>query len=189
MIEHSINKLNNFISGWFIDATICTEIINYHKNNPNKKSGVTNKGVVDPLFKTSTDCVLENDILIEKYVYELQKCAEQYVKQYNYCDYYSPWTILENINIQHYSVGEAYHGWHTERVGNQEYISARHLVFMTYLNDVDDGGETEWYYQKIKVKPQKGLTVIWPADWTFTHRGLPSNSNDKYIITGWFSYK
>jgi hypothetical protein len=64
----------------------------------------------------------------------------------------------------------------------------RHLVFMTYLNDVEEGGETEWFHQNLRIKPEKGLTVIWPSDWTFTHRGLPSTIQDKYIITGWFNY-
>ena len=65
----------------------------------------------------------------------------------------------------------------------------QHLVFMTYLNDVKKGGETEWYYQKLKVKPKKGLTVIWGADWTFVHKGHTTFNEDKYIITGWFEFK
>ena len=60
---------------------------------------------------------------------------------------------------------------------------------MTYLNDVENGGETEFYYQKIKVKPEKGLTLIWSADWTFMHRGITTINEDKYIITGWFEFK
>ncbi len=59
---------------------------------------------------------------------------------------------------------------------------------MTYLNDIKEGGETEWYYQKLKVKPKKGLTVIWPADWTFTHRGITAKKEHKYIITGWINF-
>ena len=59
---------------------------------------------------------------------------------------------------------------------------------MTYLNDVTDAGETEFFYQKVKIKPKKGLTVIWPADWTFVHRGNITPTQDKYIITGWFNY-
>ena len=43
-------------------------------------------------------------------------------------------------------------------------------------------------FVKIKVKPEKGLTLIWPADWTFTHRGVPSSTETKYIVTGWFNY-
>jgi hypothetical protein len=59
---------------------------------------------------------------------------------------------------------------------------------MTYLNNVTDGGETEWYHQDLKIQPQKGLTVIWPADWCFVHRGNITPTQDKYIITGWFNY-
>jgi len=59
---------------------------------------------------------------------------------------------------------------------------------MTYLNTVEDGGETEFFHQQRSISPQKGLTVIWPADWTHTHRGVPSPTETKYIITGWFNF-
>ena len=61
---------------------------------------------------------------------------------------------------------------------------------MTFLNDItEDGGETEWLYQKIKIKPEKGLTVIWPAEWPWTHRGVMCEKQAKYIATGWYSFK
>ena len=59
---------------------------------------------------------------------------------------------------------------------------------MTYLNNVNDGGETQWKYQKIETKPVQGDTVIWPADWTHTHKGCVSKTETKYIITGWYSF-
>jgi hypothetical protein len=85
--------------------------------------------------------------------------------------------------------GQGFKIWHCERSGPVDTCVFRHLVFMTYLNDVTDGGETEWYHQQISIKPQKGLTVIWPVDWTFIHRGVPSSTQTKYIVTGWYSYK
>ena len=51
-----------------------------------------------------------------------------------------------------------------------------------------DAGETEFFHQKIKVKPQKGLTIIWPAEWTHTHRGIVSPTQTKYIMTGWYNF-
>ena len=60
---------------------------------------------------------------------------------------------------------------------------------MTYLNDVYDGGETEFMFYNLKIKPRKGLTLIWPAGWTHMHRGLPSEKSEKMIVTGWFSPK
>ena len=49
------------------------------------------------------------------------------------------------------------------------YTVYRFFVFMTYLNDVDDGGETYFNHFKIKVKPKYGKTMIWPAEWTHTY--------------------
>jgi hypothetical protein len=59
---------------------------------------------------------------------------------------------------------------------------------MTYLNDVHDAGGTEFFHQKLTVLPRKGLTLIWPADWTHTHRGIVSPTEEKYVITGWFDF-
>ena len=82
-------------------------------------------------------------------------------------------------------VKRAYPKEHCER---NERGNNRHLVFMTYLNDVEDKGETEFVLQNLKVKAEKGKTVIWPSDWTHTHRGIISPTQEKYIVTGWFSF-
>ena len=63
----------------------------------------------------------------------------------------------------------------------------RHLVFMTYLNDVENGG-TEFYYFPDTMYKQKGLTIIWYVGWTHTHRGVVNDVDEKYIITGWYSF-
>jgi hypothetical protein len=81
--------------------------------------------------------------------------------------------------------GEGFYEWHCERGGYP--ASHRVLVYMTYLNDVENGG-TEFKFQKIKIDAKKGLTLIWPSDFTHTHRGIISNEEEKYIITGWFSF-
>lgn len=66
--------------------------------------------------------------------------------------------------------------------------AGRVLVWTLYLNDVTDGGETEFPYQSLKVKPEKGMLCIFPASFTHTHRGNPPYSNDKYILTGWVTF-
>ena len=64
----------------------------------------------------------------------------------------------------------------------------RFLVLFVYLNDVEEGGETEFLYQKCRFKPEKNTMLVWPAQFTHVHRGNPPLSNDKYIITGWVEY-
>ena len=69
-------------------------------------------------------------------------------------------------------------------------MSSIHRIFawMTYLNDVDDGGTTDFDYYKVKVKPKMGKTLIWPAEWTHAHRGTVLKGGKKYIITGWLHF-
>ena len=40
----------------------------------------------------------------------------------------------------------------------------------------------------LAVQPKKGLTLIWPSEWTHAHKGSVLHANDKYIITGWMHF-
>jgi len=79
---------------------------------------------------------------------------------------------------------EGYHSWHFEN-GAFNNLS-RHVVWMIYLNDVEEGGETEFLYQRKKFKPTKNRAVIWPGSYTHIHRGNPPMET-KYVLTGWFT--
>lgn len=61
----------------------------------------------------------------------------------------------------------------------------RVLLFMFYLNDVEVGGETQFYYQQMKIAPRVGRMVIAPAYFTHSHCGHVPQSGDKYILTSW----
>jgi hypothetical protein len=191
--------MNNFIDGWFIqDLSICDRLIKSFNESDKKGEGMLNiNGMshvishVNKLIKTSTEVCfseLKDQNLIADYHKELQAVLENYIDKYKFCNYYAPFAIVNDVNIQHYKPNEGFYGWHTERHSPNYPSSTRHLVFMTYLNDVEDGGETEFYHQELKVEPQKGYTLIWPADWTHTHRGITSPTQDKYIATGWYNY-
>ena len=83
---------------------------------------------------------------------------------------------------------DGYYAWHTDWGPMSEWIERQLAVFI-YLNDVDEGGETEFYFQKLKVKPKKGTMVIWPVSFTHTHKGNNPISNDKYVIQAWYKVK
>ena len=95
-------------------------------------------------------------------------------------------STIEKYNIQKYKPGDGFYEWHCER--NTGWFGKRCLVFMTYLNDVTEGG-TEFKYQKLKTDAKCGLTLIWPTDFTHMHRGVISKNETKYIITGWYGYE
>ena len=77
-----------------------------------------------------------------------------------------------------------YHLWHHEQATADS--SERVLVWSIYLNDVEEGGETEFLYQSKRIKARKGKILIFPASFTHTHRGNPPLLDDKYILTGWW---
>ena len=91
------------------------------------------------------------------------------------------------VNIQYYKPYQGFKKFHYERSNAANFD--RHLAFMTYLNSVEDGGGTEFLYQRKTISAVKGKTVIFPADWTHAHRGVVSPTEEKYIITGWYIFK
>ena len=112
-----------------------------------------------------------------------------------YFDYVSRFSILETfasqtvyeLKIQKTISGGGYHVWHSEVSGRNN--ASRILAFNLYLNDVTEGGETKFLYQGIRVKPEQGTLVLWPAGFTHTHRGNPPLKETKYIVTGWVEFR
>lgn len=186
--------MNNFIFEGQISTDLCDRLLSYFEASENKYEGGVfsthlDKMIVDKEHKDSIDSYLPFGSEIGKeYVDELQTVVDAYIEKYPYCNEFAPWGIVQEVNLQHYKPNGAYKKFHCERGTSVGAGATRHLVFMTYLNDVTDGGETEFLYQEVKIKPVKGKTVIFPADWTHTHRGITSPTQDKYIATGWFNY-
>ena len=55
------------------------------------------------------------------------------------------------------------------------------------LTDNPNGG-TEFYFQDLYIPAEKGKTIIWPAEWMYTHKGRPDMEKEKMIITGWMEF-
>ncbi len=88
------------------------------------------------------------------------------------------------LKIQKTLPTEGYHIWHIEH-GNSMETSFRAFVYSIYLNDVEEGGETEFLHFSQRIKPKTGRIVIWPAAFPYLHRGNPPLSGKKYILTSW----
>ncbi len=100
---------------------------------------------------------------------------------------------LDDINMQRYTKGSGgYHHWHSEHYphpnDSKQRSLHRVLLWLIYLNDVEEGGETEFFFQQAKVKPAQGSLVLAPCGFTHTHRGCVPVSNDKYVLASWVMY-
>ncbi len=94
---------------------------------------------------------------------------------------------LYTVKMQRTDAGGGYHVWHSEDCAYD--CRDRVVVWMVYLNDVpvENGGATEFIYQKLSIQPKKGTLVLWPATYTHTHRGgFLTGEISKYIATGWY---
>jgi len=90
--------------------------------------------------------------------------------------------VTTGYQIQRTKPGEYYH-WHNDSLT----LSTHHrmLTYIFYLNTLKgEGGETE-FYDGTKIRPVEGKLLIFPATWTFYHRGVSPVSETKYIATGW----
>ena len=111
----------------------------------------------------------------------LQSGVNDYCAQYNALNS-TPLTSW-SVKMQETPAGGGYHIYHYERGSWSE--TSRELVWMIYLNEDFEGGETEFLYQKRRIQPTTGTLLIWPAGFTHVHRGNPPIGQDKYILTTW----
>jgi len=88
------------------------------------------------------------------------------------------------IKIQKTLPTEGYHAWHIEHSSGLKNM-ARAFTLVIYLNDVKEGGETEFLHYSTRVQPKAGRIVIFPAAFPYLHRGNPPLKGEKYIITSW----
>jgi hypothetical protein len=185
--------MDNFIYEFKVDEGLCDGLIKYHKNNTEHKfiGHIVNekgKSMVDKSCKDSIDVQFyrcSNDPIIIKYFEAIHVALAEYTLKYDLNSYDAHFTNL----IQSYPKNGGFKQWHNERGAfgdSSNIVTNRGLVYMTYLNTVNNKGETEFKYQNIKFKPKKGRSLIWPTDFTHTHRGIPSPTEEKWIATGWF---
>ena len=193
-LEVKNNENPNFIGNWDLENNeLCDQIINFFENNSDLHIKGTTGGGVDESIKKSTDITIQPENLkdkkydiFNKYFENLHQCFTDYKEQYVFLKTFVKKIHIGSFNIQKYLPGDHFARLHSERTG----MSNIHRLFawMTYLNDVDDGGSTYFSHYDLKIRPEIGKTLIWPAEWTHAHCGQVLNTGVKYIITGWMHF-
>ena len=130
----------------------------------------------------------ESKIISGMVLQALRKTSIKYGKIHPECRQIVPWRPDDAYNIQKYDPGQAYHGLHCENNGDGIGYE-RCLVWMIYLNTVNDKGGTYFSNFNKTLNAVEGRCVIWPAYWTHCHKGIPSPTETKYIATGWFVHQ
>ncbi len=190
------NLKPNFIGAWTINPlSICDELIDYFETNRNKQEKGVSLGGKNLDVKNSTDIKIQpKDIKLpgneafEKYLHSLFCCYQEYASEWPFLETFAEKLQIGSFNLQRYQRGQHFQKVHAERTSMNSIH--RVLAWMTYLNDVDkkNGGSTFFTHYDLDIQPKKGLTLIWPAEWTHAHKGNLLKSGSKYIITGWMHF-
>jgi hypothetical protein len=169
-----------------LDAAQCRTVIEHFDRDERKSQGqVYRQGLVrsqEEAIKSSRDLEILDDgewrPVFRSIHPRIQACIQHYLSR-------SP--ILQSFDlqvtgykIQMYARGQGYFRWHADSIGRG--VQSRLVAMILYLNDVADGGETEFFHQGIKVAPRAGHLLLFPAGWNYMHCGQVPVSSDKYII-------
>jgi hypothetical protein len=201
------SNFDDFIGVWegFVPKSICEEAISFFNKNFEElgceiepTSNSESPDVIhDVKFHASEDlyggCLNRRDYALlinysnQELTYKvnqfLKSCALHYIS--NFPQLKHAGLISTDIKMQKTPPGGGYHLWHYEN-SNMAH-AMRDLTWMIYLNDMPEGdGETEFLYQRRRIRPTRGTVVIWPAGYTHVHKGNTVFSQDKYILTGWY---
>lgn len=163
----------------------CDFFIKYFENSIHKYQGHT-VGGLNLNIKKDMECTIYNSSESQMYIDNLHniifKNVEIYMKENNISFKNIPFYELNDFFIKKYIKNEGKFEYHDDFFINEK--SVRIITYLFYLNDVEEGGETE-FLGSYKIKPEKGKMIIFPCSWTFPHSGKIPISNDKYIISGW----
>lgn len=201
-IEKEKNKekelnVNNFIGVFdnFIPEPECDDIIKMYNDHQvlrrtytrlfsENRGPTTKKDEALDVNEFNQDKLILNNV-VKTLIVNFDMALKEYIRQTD-IDQCHERFLYTSMKIQKTLPTEGYHLWHTEWGGGMGMEGLqRALVFSIYLNDVEEGGETEFLYFSKRVKPKKGRIVIWPAAFPYLHRGNPPLSGEKYILTSW----
>ncbi len=171
-----------------LSSDLCKRIIERFEEDDRKYEGVTGGGYT-PEIKQSTDLLVSGLPEWEDIDSELFEALSRDCNKYmeHIVNYVGEINFIQNpIHDQGYQVQRTepggYYTWHTDERDDSD--KSRYLTYLWYLNDVVEG-YTEFINGE-RVYPEEGKLLLFPATWTYQHRGTPPKSI-KYICTGWMT--
>jgi prolyl 4-hydroxylase len=173
----------------FLTDEECDYLCDHIEKN-NSRSMVAGKGIEKSVYNqgrtSSTSMLTDSDLTV------------QIVNNKMYTELGIDGSYSENTQGQIYQEGQHFNH-HNDYFDNDAYINhglssgQRTWTFMVYLNDVEEGGETEFRNLDLKIKPIKGTAVVWKnSDGKGTenpashHCGTHVTKGKKVVITKWF---
>ncbi len=173
-----------------IDASLCEAIITRFVGDPRRHQGKVGAGY--SLFKRSTDLEIRPLPDWDDLCRQLDQAMVESLRRYrddvpNFAETHRTNLRDTDYQVQCYEPnGSDGFDWHADVAtrGSGERV----LAMVAYLNDVTEGGETEFRVQQIKIAPRRGTILWFPPTFPYVHRGNVPRSESKYVITCFLTY-
>tara|TARA_Y100001934_G_C12201099_1_gene701266 strand:+ start:377 stop:928 length:552 start_codon:yes stop_codon:yes gene_type:complete len=172
-----------------LEPTVCTTLIETFQTSKNKEK-------IDNFLTPQFTQVNLNELADKGYqkftqllcykVLEIVKLYKRDIPEYT--EWFPDRVFFEELRIKKYEPKTddqfALH------VDVQDHLSAkRYLAFLIYLNDDFKGGETDFPYNKLTIKPETGKVLVFPPTWQYPHIGMPVKSGKpKYVMSTYLHY-
>ena len=170
-----------------LTAAICDGIIRRFEKTPAEQfPGRVGEGKHNFDLKRSTDIYISDKPHWKSVNQQLNDSLTQALDEFSESFPFFKQRRLKHIGygIQRTRKGEFFH-WHIDSITATD----RQLVAIWYLNDIKEGGETEFFVQNARVRPQRGKLLLFPPFWTHEHRGVRPLNEVKYIATTWVLFE
>ena len=184
--DNFIGIFDNFFKDDFFNKVInyfeFCEKLKMHHGRYDEERRKDKAIVINPLWQDPKESTIDSkELLLEFSEIFYKEIYPLYLQKFPQLKTSS--NTIYDLKIQKTLPAEGYHIFHYEN-DNKE-VAYRQTTFILYLNDIKEGGETEFLYQSCRISPKRNRLVLWPAGFTHVHRGNPPLKETKYIATGW----
>ena len=167
-----------------LPKSFCNNVIEKFEQDDRKRQGQVGSGVHLEIKRSSDLSITELEDW-KSYDQAFFRCLNNGLKKYVRFlpeEYIKHKALSElgddtGYQIQRTQPGD-YYIWHHDQ------SATRLVTFIWYLNDIKDGGYTE-FIDGTRIQPEAGKLIIFPATWDFLHRGVSPKTETKYLCTGW----
>jgi len=179
-----------------LSQDFCNQVINKFETDPYRKAGEVdqNNPRIDKDLKITIDTTITHNIAWREEDEVLYKALGNALYEYEIHlqkTSSGKWNLHPSDGYQVKDTGymvqkyepNGFYNWHHDWCMNEGW--SRIYTYIWYINTIkeEDGGWTE-FIDGTRIQPKVGSILLFPATWTYVHRGYTTKV-PKYIVTGW----
>jgi hypothetical protein len=179
-----------------LSEDFCNQVINKFETDPYRKAGEVdqNNPRIDKDLKVTIDTTITHNIAWREEDEVLYKALGNALYEYEIHlqkTSSGKWNLHPSDGYQVKDTGymvqkyepNGFYNWHHDWCMNEGW--SRIYTYIWYINTIkeEDGGWTE-FIDGTRIQPKVGSILLFPATWTYVHRGYTTKV-PKYIVTGW----